>query len=543
MTVQADGGPGGGELSSARPVRLVGGQGGRPGRRRGVRRSERAAVRGGRRRYRRGGSSSSGSAAPGSTSPGVPERARGPRAWPSSCSRPRRELDRRRHRAPTRSSGRTTWPLRSNRASTWCSPRPSQAWSPAEAAAEHARRCSARLCRQRGSRRGAGDQRVLRPADPLVVNEHEAADLLREHEVEADVAAGELAPALHEGLGLALGGRAPRRRGGLRRRGREPRAGCLTRPSRAVDTTGAGDVLVGVLAADWPRAGASSQPPRTLLDRSPGGHDRGCAGVPRSALPDGTFGARRSARCGETYDHRVLRAEPTTPIWVRGPSPPLDPQSPSAEHRVEALPDPVGAEQLVQLGEDLRRVVAGDDPGASGDARRPPARRRPLPRRRCALAWRKDSCEQQPTRGSSPGAAPRRPCRRGRPGVRRRHRAAGQRGRRRTPRTAWRRRCAGPPSRCGSFPPAGAITSGTMPAAETAAARPSTPAEVAVRVDDDADHPAVGRPGLAELGQRRARARGRPAARSPPAPAGRGPRRPARTGRGRCWPAPAAGAP
>jgi ribokinase len=118
---------------------------------------------------------------------------------------------------------------------------------PVEAAAEHARSCSARLVVNAAPVEGLSAG-VLAQADPLVVNEHEAADLLREHRIEIDVPADGLARALREHLRcrsvvVSLGS-----------------AGAsvvddetdelVTAPRvRAVDTTGAGDVLVGVVAA------------------------------------------------------------------------------------------------------------------------------------------------------------------------------------------------------------------------------------------------------------------------------------------------------
>ena len=118
---------------------------------------------------------------------------------------------------------------------------------PVEAAAEHARRTSARLVVNAAPVDGLVSG-LLREADPLVVNEHEAATLLREHGVETDVPPHGLARALHEHLGcpsavVSLGAE----------------GACVIDaendelvPSptvRAVDTTGAGDVLVGVIAA------------------------------------------------------------------------------------------------------------------------------------------------------------------------------------------------------------------------------------------------------------------------------------------------------
>jgi ribokinase len=118
---------------------------------------------------------------------------------------------------------------------------------PVEAAATHARGCSARLVVNAAPAEGLGSD-LLRQADPLVVNEHEAADLLREHDIDVDVAAKGLARALLQHLGCAsvvvsLGAE----------------GACVVGPDTdevvtapavgAVDTTGAGDVLVGVIAA------------------------------------------------------------------------------------------------------------------------------------------------------------------------------------------------------------------------------------------------------------------------------------------------------
>ncbi|MCW2847890.1 MAG: Sugar kinase ribokinase family [Marmoricola sp.] len=116
---------------------------------------------------------------------------------------------------------------------------------PVEAAAEHARRRDARFVLNAAPVEGlpAG---VLRQADPLVVNEHEAADLLRG--LVDDVASGDLAQALRAHLGCAsvvvsLGAEGAH----VVADGTDER---VTSPSvSAVDTTGAGDVLVGVVAA------------------------------------------------------------------------------------------------------------------------------------------------------------------------------------------------------------------------------------------------------------------------------------------------------
>jgi ribokinase len=118
---------------------------------------------------------------------------------------------------------------------------------PVEAAAEHARRCSARLVVNAAPVEGLGAD-LLRQANPLVVNEHEAADLLREHEIEVDVPPDGLARALREHLGcssvvVSLGAK------GACVVDAENDELVASPPVRAVDTTGAGDVLVGVIAA------------------------------------------------------------------------------------------------------------------------------------------------------------------------------------------------------------------------------------------------------------------------------------------------------
>ncbi len=119
-----------------------------------------------------------------------------------------------------------------------------------DAALGQARRVSARFVVNAAPVEGLSAE-VLRHADPLVVNEHEARDLLREH----GIAVGSpvdptdsLARILRDHLGcvsvvVSLGAA-----------GASVVAGetdtQVTAPSvRAVDTTGAGDVLVGVLAA------------------------------------------------------------------------------------------------------------------------------------------------------------------------------------------------------------------------------------------------------------------------------------------------------
>jgi ribokinase len=116
-----------------------------------------------------------------------------------------------------------------------------------QAAAEHARRCSARLVVNAAPVEGLAVGLLLH-ADPLVVNEHEASDLLREHGIPDDVPVEGLARALREHLGcrsvvVSLGAK------GASVSDAENDE-IVTAPSvRAVDTTGAGDVLVGVVAA------------------------------------------------------------------------------------------------------------------------------------------------------------------------------------------------------------------------------------------------------------------------------------------------------
>jgi ribokinase len=118
---------------------------------------------------------------------------------------------------------------------------------PVEAAAEHARTSSARLVVNAAPVEGLSAA-VLARADPLVVNEHEAADLLREHRIYLDVPATGLARALREHLGcrsvvVSLGAQGASVVD-------DQSDDLVTAPKvRAVDTTGAGDVLVGVVAA------------------------------------------------------------------------------------------------------------------------------------------------------------------------------------------------------------------------------------------------------------------------------------------------------
>jgi len=118
---------------------------------------------------------------------------------------------------------------------------------PVEAAAERARRCSARLVVNAAPVEGLGAH-LLRQADPLVVNEHEAVDLLREQGLDVDVPPEGLARALREQLGspsvvVSLGAE------GACVVDEENDELVASPAVEAVDTTGAGDVLVGVIAA------------------------------------------------------------------------------------------------------------------------------------------------------------------------------------------------------------------------------------------------------------------------------------------------------
>lgn len=119
--------------------------------------------------------------------------------------------------------------------------------TPVEAAAEEAARCSARFVVNAAPVEGLGLE-VLRLADPLVVNEYEAADLLRAHAIDTDIPTEALARSLRDQLGC---------RSVVVSLGAQGAAvvdlendDLVTSPAvRAVDTTGAGDVLVGVIAA------------------------------------------------------------------------------------------------------------------------------------------------------------------------------------------------------------------------------------------------------------------------------------------------------
>lgn len=129
--------------------------------------------------------------------------------------------------------------------------------APVEAAAALARQHSIRFVLNAAPTAGLSLE-VLRQADPLIVNEHEAADLLREFEVEGSAAgdhgaggtpvAAALAGALREHLGcpsvvVSLG---PDGASVVEAAGESLVEAPRVRP---VDTTGAGDVLVGVVAA------------------------------------------------------------------------------------------------------------------------------------------------------------------------------------------------------------------------------------------------------------------------------------------------------
>ena len=117
-----------------------------------------------------------------------------------------------------------------------------------EAAAREADRRSLRLVVNAAPTAGLSRE-LLGACDPLVVNEHEARDLLREHQGVADLAPVDLAPALHELLAcrsvvvsLGADGAVVVQQDGAVDRVPAPRV-------VPVDTTGAGDVLVGVMAA------------------------------------------------------------------------------------------------------------------------------------------------------------------------------------------------------------------------------------------------------------------------------------------------------
>ena len=123
----------------------------------------------------------------------------------------------------------------------------------AEAAAREAAQRSLRLVVNAAPTAGLSRD-LLGACDPLVVNEHEARDLLREHEGDPEAAAADLGRALHELLGcrsvvvsLGAAGAVVVDSGGTD----GERAVERVEAPRVVpvDTTGAGDVLVGVIAA------------------------------------------------------------------------------------------------------------------------------------------------------------------------------------------------------------------------------------------------------------------------------------------------------
>ncbi len=118
---------------------------------------------------------------------------------------------------------------------------------PVEAAAEQARLFSARLVVNAAPPEGLRTN-VLSRADPLVVNEHEAVALLREREIDIGVPPEGLARALREHLAcisvvVSLGAE------GACVIDAENDELVASPTVQAVDTTGAGDVLVGVVAA------------------------------------------------------------------------------------------------------------------------------------------------------------------------------------------------------------------------------------------------------------------------------------------------------
>ena len=123
----------------------------------------------------------------------------------------------------------------------------------AEAAAREAVQRSLRLVVNAAPTAGLSRD-LLGACDPLVVNEHEARDLLREHEGDADLPATDLGPALRELLGcrsvvVSLGAAGAVVVDGTGSGG----AGAVHQVQAPrvvpVDTTGAGDMLVGVIAA------------------------------------------------------------------------------------------------------------------------------------------------------------------------------------------------------------------------------------------------------------------------------------------------------
>ena len=218
------------------------------------------------------------------------------------------------------------------------------------------------------------------------------------------------------------------------------------------------------------------------------------------------------------------------------------PDAASDQDGREPLPDPVAAEDLVQLCEDRRRAGRGDHAGLSGSTPASSRASTPAPQAPMALACRKASWSSSTTRGS-------------RPGVRRTPALLSRAGRasapapadpprapRRTRRTGWPRRSAARPCRWAACP-----RPGRPPAAPCPPPSPRRPPP----------RPPPGRrPGprrSRSAGHRWARSRrpvtapdsgrGRRGPRSGRAPGGRGPRPPGCTARRRCWPAPGAGAP
>ena len=125
--------------------------------------------------------------------------------------------------------------------------------APVDASARAAAELGARLVLNPAPVEGL-DRATLAAADPLVVNEHEAVDLLREHggRFAAHSPAADLARPLADLLGcpsvvVSLGAEGAVVVGGSPGRRTEVR---VSSPRvTAVDTTGAGDVLVGTLAA------------------------------------------------------------------------------------------------------------------------------------------------------------------------------------------------------------------------------------------------------------------------------------------------------
>ena len=118
----------------------------------------------------------------------------------------------------------------------------------AEAAARETTRRSLRLVVNAAPTAGLSRD-LLGACDPLIVNEHEARDLLREHAGDPDLPAADLGPVLYELVGcrsvvVSLGAAGAVVVSGV------DGVQQVEAPSVVpVDTTGAGDVLVGVIAA------------------------------------------------------------------------------------------------------------------------------------------------------------------------------------------------------------------------------------------------------------------------------------------------------